>query len=713
MVPLFAALIIERDPYTFGDLLGLLQAWFQDAGGFLYVGLLVYILLVISRPNSVPTESKRTAKLTTTIMVSCVAIATLLYAGYIAVLINNIGIDLLNVKPPPDPTGYVKTVTPKFSLVGYAYEDIPDYIRPLVNPNFKDFPVYKRYPWQSLTLCLGGVLSFIGAVAPFVQGLAKLRFRRIWAITLLSIKEVIRNRLIILFLLILLTLLFPISWFSPPREQDELLMGVKWTSILMSVLMVFGAMLLASFAIPLDVKSQNIYTIVTKPVERFEIVLGRFLGYTSLFTAAILATSLVTLLTLVYSNPSEKSLEKTYKARVPVRGKLKYESRKGEFAGTDIGKEFNYRMYIGGDPRSTQRAVYSFVNPPRGLQSASGDSVPVEFSFDIYRLTKGEEDRGVDINVRVVTWQTGQAPPGPNEAGGNWKWTDADKEKRYRADALAELRKLPAYSTMDREDAAVSVLRVAEPDTPEWAVANTLAEKYGYFEFVGKEIFDFGTERLYVPAGIFRAAAQSSDGTRDYPEGSPRVAVYIHCTTTSQMLGMAEGDLYLLETEQPFEWNYIKSAFGVWCWVVLVIGLAVTLSTYLDAVVTLLAVGFLFIVGFMVQYIYEIGMNIGRGQVGPFQALNQLLNAKIPTAEVGDSPLEKTFDGIDFGVAWAFRRVINVLPDVSTFSWTNYVAEGFNVSVESLIMNFLVLAAYLFPWFLMSYYLIRGREVAA
>ena len=29
---MFAALIIDRDPYTFADFPGLLQAWFQDAG---------------------------------------------------------------------------------------------------------------------------------------------------------------------------------------------------------------------------------------------------------------------------------------------------------------------------------------------------------------------------------------------------------------------------------------------------------------------------------------------------------------------------------------------------------------------------------------------------------------------------------------------------------------------------------------------------------
>ena len=42
--PLFGLLILERDPYTFGNFLGLFQAWLQDAGGFAALGLVVYLV---------------------------------------------------------------------------------------------------------------------------------------------------------------------------------------------------------------------------------------------------------------------------------------------------------------------------------------------------------------------------------------------------------------------------------------------------------------------------------------------------------------------------------------------------------------------------------------------------------------------------------------------------------------------------------------------
>ncbi len=744
----FAALIIERDPYTFADFPGLAQAWFQDAGGFLFVGLLAYLLVSITRPQAVPSDGPKKGGVNLTLW--CAAVATLLYAVYGLVMFVGMskagqpaGLDLVNIKPPPDPTGYVKTVTPKFSLFGYTYAELPGYVRPFIPPPDpesagKDAARAAKewsgrwYPWQALLLTLGGVVSFVGAVSPVYRNVFKLRGRRIWAIAVLCMKEGLRNRLFVAFLVILVPLMFPLNWFIHPKPEDELREAVKWLAPITAAPLVLLAVLLTAYALPNDVKNQNIYTIVTKPVERFEIVLGRYLGYLVLLTGVVLIVGLFTLTTIVFSNPSQESKRESGIARVPTRGKLSFQSRKLDFAGTDVGREFNYRKYIGGSPTSSQRAVYAFQQVPGSLQKAQ--RVPVEFNFDIYRLTKGEENKGVFVNVRVVTWQRDQAPPGDNEPTGEWKWGRYPEGKRgalqqdpaeqnYRADALAELRKVPEYAGRlsgadeDRlQTVAVQLLTAATPDSAAWPAAKALALKYGYFEYRGKEVFDFHPERIDLPPDLFANAALDSADGKTYKPGTPRVTVYVHCTSASQMLGMAEGDLYLLEAEGSFEINYLKSMVGLWCWLALVAGLAIALSTYLDFAVTLLATAFLFIPAFFAEFINEMGQSIGQGQygqVGPFRALDQLIQAKQPTAQAEGTTIEAAADKGDVVFAWAFRRLLNVLPDVHAFEWTRYVAEGFDISWDALAMNLVVLVAYLFPWFLMSYYLIRGREVAA
>ena len=130
------------------------------------------------------------------------------------------------------------------------------------------------------------------------------------------------------------------------------------------------------------------------------------------------------------------------------------------------------------------------------------------------------------------------------------------------------------------------------------------------------------------------------------------------------MLGMAEPDLYLLEYEQPFALNYVKGMIGLWCWLCIVIGLAVACSTYLSGVLSLLATAVIFIFGFFTDHLNDVATNRNVGG-GPFESMSRLIKAEQPTA-----PLDRV--GRDQGadaVRPASRRgssaaIQNVIPDV-------------------------------------------------
>src|SRR6476646_550738 len=107
----------------------------------------------------------------------------------------------------------------------------------------------------------------------------------------------------------------------------------------MTPLLLVLAGLLAAFAIPTDIRNQTIHTVVTKPVERFEIVLGRALGYIGLATVILGGLSAVSLLLLWASDPSEEAKFESYKARVPVYGKLEFLNLRAptqEFTGESV-----------------------------------------------------------------------------------------------------------------------------------------------------------------------------------------------------------------------------------------------------------------------------------------------------------------------------------------------------------------------------------------
>ncbi len=59
-------------------------------------------------------------------------------------------------------------------------------------------------------------------------------------------------------------------------------------------------------------------------------------------------------------------------------------------------------------------------------------------------------------------------------------------------------------------------------------------------------------------------------------------------------------------------------------------------------------------------------------------------------------------------------RFLDILPDVDRIDWTDHVAEGFNISsANTVLLSALVVVAYLLPWAILAYYLMRSREVAA
>jgi hypothetical protein len=94
--------------------------------------------------------------------------------------------------------------------------------------------------------------------------------------------------------------------------------------------------------------------------------------------------------------------------------------------------------------------------------------------------------------------------------------------------------------------------------------------------------------------------------------------------------------------------------------------------------------------------------------------MNQILNAQQATAQVDEAnPLARAAEGLDQGFAWLVRRFLNLVPDVYGYTWTSFVQEGFNIPFESLVMNLVVTVGYLLPWFILGYYLMRSREVAA
>ncbi len=639
---LFAILELERDPLAFSQLSDMFKHWIQGAGGFAAVGLVIFLVSAFRKTDSSVVGDKTRAKLLPwVIFFATLAIAAYVTAGVIYKL------------EPPSP---VVPVNPD-----------PQAPKPLPPP-----PTTLSI-WRDHVTTLGGAFAIIAIGLPFLADLLKIRWRRVWALAKLSFKEAVRRRVLWVFLAFLLIFLFPPKWFKEGKPVNDVRDAVAVIDFAQFAILLLAFSLLAAFSIPNDLRSQTMHTIVTKPVERFEIVLGRFFGYVGLATIVLFAMRAIAVLLIFASNVSDEAKFQSFQARIPVYGTLEFRKSSGAFEGESVGREWEYRKFIAGGPTTRHRAVFGFNDFPS--QFASETAVPVEFAFDIFRTHKGEEGKGVQVSLFFST---------PD-------WTE-DKKTAYQE----ELTRL-----------GLNPNRSLTRDDPSWSKWNQLAEKYGYYEIKGKEIDNARTFQVLVPGGLFKRAS----AMKLAEPNAPRLIASVKCDSRSQFLGVAKWDLYLLEGTRPFALNFIMGGFGTWLMLVLTIGLAVTCSTCLSGVVSWLTAAFIVGTGFFRDFIGELAEGRAVGG-GPVESLIRLGGNMNIISDMPDSAAKTIAESLDKVFAWIFHRVLNFLPDVERFDWSNYVAEGFSIPFGQMGMTALVLFAYLLPWAVLAYYLMKSREIA-
>jgi hypothetical protein len=605
-------------------------------------------------------------------------------------------------------------------------------------------------------LVISGLLALFVVVTPLaLDFFTRISWRRIFAIALLSWKEAIRGRVVWVFGLMALVFLFG-DWFvaaHSPREQvGNYVRLVYWT---MTPLFLITAALLGSFSIPTDVYNNSIHTIVTKPVEKFEIVLGRFFGYAALLTIGLAIVSIVSLLYVLRGVSTETSRE-SFRARVPIYGKIHYEGTKDAMRGDNVGREWTYRSYITGptqrQPQALrQYAVWSFESVPAELGSRE-EWILFEFAFDIFRLSKGDEGKGVFCTFVFSdgTRSSRELPAALKEMhlerdpllAAAAKKRDSVKAKaaefvatfpdgdaaRRKALREAIAKEYPKFgSTLDSwaeklqratgdsakkavEDFFTALLREYEAEVR--AIHNQMAAKHRIFDKPGREITDeiADAQNIEVPPGLFDGISK-----QQREPGTPPLRAFcsVDMAREAQMVGVSRQDFYLLAFEKPFWQNFLKGVVGMWCTHMLMLAVSLACSTYLSSVISFVNTSLLFVFGYFVDYLREIADRRLDGG-GPLES-GMRITMQMPIAKKLDSsPGTSVVQFLDDVFSWWIGRILNVLPDVTRHDLHIYVANGFDISWADVLFldNFVPLVGYLVPWAVFAYYLMKYREIA-
>jgi len=108
--------------------------------------------------------------------------------------------------------------------------------------------------------------------------------RSIWAVALNTVRQAVRLKIVAVFIILMLVLL-PVMGLRMTgdgtlkgREQAFVSYALSLTALLLALLTIFTA----AYTLTNDVKDKQVYTVLTKPVRRFQFVLGKLLGIITL-----------------------------------------------------------------------------------------------------------------------------------------------------------------------------------------------------------------------------------------------------------------------------------------------------------------------------------------------------------------------------------------------------------------------------------------------
>jgi hypothetical protein len=615
-----------------------------------------------------------------------------------------------------------------------------------------------------------GYVVLVRIVGFCLREFAALRGRRLYAIARLSVAEANRRMWApwVVISVFLLVLAFTHWFLQPPRPAEMGRLYVGTLILLCSVLLTAMVTILTPLSLPTDIQQQTIYTVVSKPVRRLELIWGRMIGYMAIVTILIVVFGGISLaylwrtvgVTIRQIDADAAKAEKEnhlteakllreqadqrrtrMQARYPVKGSLSFLDSRGvpHAMGIDVGQEQSMReprSHIEGATPST--AIWSFgivpdpFSPP-GRPIALDRRIPVQ-EFLKTGTMDAILDRVYDLRTRIESAKNLKA--GANVTPARIRELDEAIKRnedelgrsqaeydsmRKRAEDL-EAQAVKAESDGDRNQSLRLRRQAASLSSPPllvemaFNVYRTTKGKVGepvYAEIqatnprTGREYSGdiFPIKEYYTNRVYLPAWILAGSGGA--------LKIEIRCLSPTQYLGMAESDLYLLLPPGNFGVNYMKGLFGVWLQAMVLTAIGVCAGTFLSWPVALLTTIAFFVAG---QLAFGFLVDFTRQAImggGPFESLIRLLTHDNQMSELAPTSavvLAKTLDSL---VMPLMSMLVYIVPNFQALDVSNMVADGYAVTWRTIGSNTLLALAYALPFSLVGFLILKKREVAA
>src|SRR5205823_10182812 len=124
-----------------------------------------------------------------------------------------------------------------------------------------------------------GVIAVLGIAVYGFKDLIRLSVGRVWAISGVCFAESVRRKIWLITPLAIIGVIVVSQLQRPLDERDAIRQTIKFCLFATGLLVTITAIILACTNLPREIDNRVIYTIVTKPTTRLEIVAGKIVGF--------------------------------------------------------------------------------------------------------------------------------------------------------------------------------------------------------------------------------------------------------------------------------------------------------------------------------------------------------------------------------------------------------------------------------------------------
>ena len=202
---------------------------------------------------------------------------------------------------------------------------------------------------------------------------------------------------------------------------------------------------------------------------------------------------------------------------------------------------------------------------------------------------------------------------------------------------------------------------------------------------------------------------EEMDLINDFADGG-KVDLVLRCNEAGQYFGVAPSSIYFKLRDGSFAFNFAKCYTGIWLQLLLITALGVTLSSFLNASVSLLATIVALIIGFFGDFIRDLATQQIEGG-GPLEATYRLFTQMNVTSDLDGG--FRFLSYIDVVLIKLMEVMTYIIPDFTQLNTQVPLADGYNIPFGLVGFHALVAISFTIVMSVVGYFSLKTREIAA